>query len=150
DFSGTFPSIDINGVEHLLREGLSGMLYLENTETGEMYPLRMENGNLVARDVEGNVVAVIRPAERSPSADRSPPPWKAILAVLAGLVLLGAAIWWYLRRREPPPPSHESRQWAEDLVQRIDRFGRQHDTPRRRSETVVHHVDVLAVEVAPD
>lgn len=148
DFDGEFPSIDINGVEHLLREGLSGMLYLENTQTGERFPLRMENGNLVARDAAGNVVAVIRPAEEKPPSGSSPP-WKTILAAAAGLAVAAAALWWYLRRRKPPPAT-ESRQWAEDLVNRLDRFGRQHSTPRHRSETVVHHVDALTESVAPD
>lgn len=123
------------------------MLYLENTETGERFELRLEHGNLVARDAFGNVVAVIRPAEEP--SERSSPPWKTIVAVVAGVAVAGLALWWYLKRRRPPP-SAEARQWAEDLVARLDRFGRGHGVPRRRSETVVHHAEVLSGGVAPD
>lgn len=146
DFSGDLPSIDIGGIEHFLREGASGILYLENALTGEWLELRREGENLVARDAEGNVVAVIRPEEEKPSSEGGEW-WQTALVVVAVLAVVGLAVWLWRRRRRPPD---DPKEWAEDVVKRIDRYGRAHRTPRARSETVVHHTDALAATVAPD
>ena len=149
DWSGDLPTIDINGIEHILREGASGMLYLENLLTGERYEVTREGGNLVARDEFGNVIAVIRPAPDQPDDQRSGFPWKTVLVVAAVAAAAGAALWWYLKRRRPPA-SPDGRQWAEDVVARLDRFGRAHGTPRSRSETFGHHAEALNREVVDD
>lgn len=150
DWNGDLPSIDINGVEHILREGASGMLYLENLLTGERYEVRRENGNLVARDEFGTVIAVIRPMEAEPpEGSPSSIPWRNIVVVAAVVLAAGLATWWYLKRRKPPASS-EARQWAEDMVARLDRFGRGHGTPRSRSETVGQHSHALTRSVVHD
>lgn len=148
DFSGSVPQLDLNGERFRLREGASGLLYLENTLTGERLSLEGRGETIVVRDMAGNVVAILRPADEPPGDNqRDRRPLFIGLALIAG-ALAALAIWWRWGRRRPSPAG--AVEWAEEMVRRTDRFGRSHKVPRRRNETVLHHTARLAQSVAPD
>lgn len=152
---GDLPEIDHEGIPYRLHTTPSGHMILEDLRTGERYPVFQEDDLLVARDRNGEVVAVFRPVDDDPPDDAAPSEprdWSGPLRVLGVLLAVGAltalAWWWWRRRRPPTAPG--SRAWAEQQVRRLDRLGQRHGADRRAAETVACHTRRLAGGPLPD